>query len=540
VGDLAGAHGAFVDRYGVIDYGKKLCGLVNDGYVHRHLTWHLVMAGREDGVHGLLGASDGLGRNAWFEACEEIGQPAIFVQDVKRGWGLAEEMYDRDKERAIVLQCGYALMTVTLNMLLDNLPVGVMAAFVKGGFWSMERTWAYVEQMQDEGKVAESIRELAPYLSTVLFPLAVERIQSIRDEYEQALTLTFLAMMDSTYYPQAIQAIDSSQDKGIQTNLLPTLREALKPAFSSIGLDKARFDRDEYIKAGGLKKLTSSESENFRLQLESARLIQDQYELASILSKFKQFNHADFPRLLQEARLIEIEQLRASALINLAKIDSADLVQILEVARSIRDAVHRAPVLCSLARIHSVYFAEALDTVNSISESDYHFRAFRALMLSHLSEVDPKYFSEALKAARSIRAQYRVIVIGNLAKIDATYFSEAFESAEWIEDINLRGLALSTLAEHAPEYCLPKIYQAITEITHLPTRARTLSSYLPRLPLNLPYEDWKSHLHLLAHRKRADLMGDLVTLYPAILHLGGEGAMRGVVDEMKRVCGQWK
>jgi hypothetical protein len=34
-------------------------------------------------------------------------------------------------------------------------------------------------------------------------------------------------------------------------------------------------------------------------------------------------------------------------------------------------------------------------------------------------------------------------------------------------------------------------------------------------------------------------MGDLATLYPAIIHLGGEAAMRGVVDEMKRVCEQW-
>jgi hypothetical protein len=33
-------------------------------------------------------------------------------------------------------------------------------------------------------------------------------------------------------------------------------------------------------------------------------------------------------------------------------------------------------------------------------------------------------------------------------------------------------------------------------------------------------------------------MGDL-TLYPAIIHLVGEAAMRGVVDEMKRVCEQW-
>jgi hypothetical protein len=47
-----------------------------------------------------------------------------------------------------------------------------------------------------------------------------------------------------------------------------------------------------------------------------------------------------------------------------------------------------------------------------------------------------------------------------------------------------------------------------------------------------------SHLHRLAYRKSADRMKDLATLYPAIVHLGGEGAMRGVVDEMKRVCEQ--
>jgi hypothetical protein len=45
-------------------------------------------------------------------------------------------------------------------------------------------------------------------------------------------------------------------------------------------------------------------------------------------------------------------------------------------------------------------------------------------------------------------------------------------------------------------------------------------------------------LLLVIHCHRGDLMGDLVTLYPAILHLGGEGAMRGVVDEMKRICRQ--
>jgi hypothetical protein len=71
-------------------------------------------------------------------------------------------------------------------------------------------------------------------------------------------------------------------------------------------------------------------------------------------------------------------------------------------------------------------------------------------------------------------------------------------------------------------------------------KADYLHKLLPRLPLGmLPLKRWVEILHLLAHRKRADLMGDLATLYPAIIHLGGEAAMRGVVDEMKRVCEQW-
>ncbi|MBE9032215.1 hypothetical protein IQ266_20965, partial [filamentous cyanobacterium LEGE 11480] len=41
VENLEKAHGAFVDRYGALDYGQKLCGLPKDGYIQRHLTWHL-------------------------------------------------------------------------------------------------------------------------------------------------------------------------------------------------------------------------------------------------------------------------------------------------------------------------------------------------------------------------------------------------------------------------------------------------------------------------------------------------------------------
>ncbi|OUC12210.1 MAG: hypothetical protein B0A82_23595, partial [Alkalinema sp. CACIAM 70d] len=183
---LEAAHRSFVGRYGQLDAEAYLLGLPKDGYIHRYLTWHLVMAGQEDAVHELMAASDAQGRNAWFEACEEIGEPAIFVQDVQRGWELAETLYEREPERSIVLQGRYAIITATLNMLVDKLPTEMMAAFVKGGFWSVERAWAYVEQMQDEGKIADAIQALATYLTKPLFQVAVEKSRSIQGEYRRA------------------------------------------------------------------------------------------------------------------------------------------------------------------------------------------------------------------------------------------------------------------------------------------------------------------------------------------------------------------
>jgi hypothetical protein len=56
---------------------------------------------------------------------------------------------------------------------------------------------------------------------------------------------------------------------------------------------------------------------------------------------------------------------------------------------------------------------------------------------------------------------------------------------------------------------------------------------------SLSYPDWQSHLNS-STRTRETLLDYLVTLYPAILNLGGEDAGRGVVVEMERVCKQWQ
>jgi hypothetical protein len=126
------------------------------------LTWHLEMAGQLDAVHELM--ASGEDQNDWFEACDKIGQPGIFVEDVRRGWRLAEELYERDRGRAIVLQCRYALTTGTLNSLAENLSGAIIFALIKKKLWSAEKAWAYLELNNNQRKQHEILSQIIPIL----------------------------------------------------------------------------------------------------------------------------------------------------------------------------------------------------------------------------------------------------------------------------------------------------------------------------------------------------------------------------------------
>jgi hypothetical protein len=838
---LVGAHRAFLERYR---------GLCEDGqwwqppydrekpyeylYFYRHLTWHLEQADWADEVHELMAMSDDRGRNAWFEACDRIGQPAIFVKSVADGWRLAEELYDRVDEapvvpmvdlsrrrlqqreqdrsedwevlqrkvgrlrrdlaieagtavkfqleeqikdaekklasleaeledvelqllgkqvagvsqvsadewkmRAIVLQCRYALVATTLNDLVENLPIGLMAEFVRRDFWSIEQAWAYIEQIQDQKEISRAILTLAPYLSKSLLQIAVKKARLLADKDCYADILSHLVQIDHVYFAEALEAVRLMKSGVPRTMALSRLAK-IDPAYFSEVVDAAR--SVQFLKSFMWIRLVETDLAYFSAALEEAELIQKEWALLKRGTKFieeletarsahhnkshqtndlsqtdssqsinlpeedelfeenlpeedlyyllqllqdeeamrdgrridtlidlAQFDKSYFDEALQVARSLDKisdepdQHDRGSVLIGLAKIRNADFNRILEVARLIQDEfdqVHAlshilkgdqscfteivqfiqhnhksswADLLADLARIDNSFFIEALEAAKSIrSESalirltqvdgaDYtqlleagqsiwgrfslprqkeEYRIRQAEMLSHIAQFDRSYFAEALEVTRSIqnansradglirlaqidnayfpealeaalsiqserRRAYRLV---HLAQIDNTYFPKALEAVQSIQDDESghtyalseltqidnadftqlleearlvqsesnRVSVLSELAKFAPKEFLPQIYQAITEITYIPTRTKALNSYFSRVPP--VHKDWQSHLHLLAHRKRADLMGDLATLYPAIIHLGGEAAMRGVVEEMKRVCGQW-
>jgi hypothetical protein len=180
---LAEVHCQVIARYRASPSEKQWWALQPDGYIHANLTWHMEQAGLTDEIHALLAASNERGRNAWFEACDHLGQPAIFVQDIARGWRLAEATYAQEQERALVLQVRYALVVTTLNSLAANIPLELMVELIEHKYWTAEQAWAYIEQIKEEKKRIEAIQVLAPCFSKSITQRAITLAQQIQNDY---------------------------------------------------------------------------------------------------------------------------------------------------------------------------------------------------------------------------------------------------------------------------------------------------------------------------------------------------------------------
>jgi hypothetical protein len=200
---FADAQAQFLERYRGRSGDESWYGLANDGYIHRHLTWHLEMAGQLDAVHELMAAGED--QNDWFEACDKIGQPGIFVEDVRRGWRLAEELYDRDRGRAIVLQCRYALITGTLNSLFQQMPVELFEAALKHNALTIEAIWSYIQGLQDSQQFADIVLAIIPYLNLKIAELILEKIEIIKNESSKADILHEIAKKYPEICPKIVE-----------------------------------------------------------------------------------------------------------------------------------------------------------------------------------------------------------------------------------------------------------------------------------------------------------------------------------------------
>ncbi|MBD2771756.1 CHAT domain-containing protein, partial [Iningainema sp. BLCCT55] len=223
VGDLAHLHQELLAVY------RKTCTdgwhtVKDDGYIHQRLVWHLEKAGKKEEIHSLLQEETEKGRNGWYEACDRLGQTAIFVTDVAHAWQLAEEMFEENPTQSIALQCRYALITTSLNSLAKNIPPALMAALVKEKLWTPAQGLAYAQQVKESGQLAQALSALAPYLPKSLLPVALAAARGIQDDSNRAHALSQLAPhLPEVLLEQALAAARGIQDDSNRAHALSQL-----------------------------------------------------------------------------------------------------------------------------------------------------------------------------------------------------------------------------------------------------------------------------------------------------------------------------
>ncbi|MEM9007884.1 MAG: NB-ARC domain-containing protein, partial [Cyanobacteria bacterium P01_F01_bin.86] len=352
------AHRQLLEQYRNKIANQCWSNLPNDGYIHRYLTWHMEQGDWIDEIHMLMTISDTQGRNAWFETCDKIGQPAIFVEDVARGWQLAEESNEREKPQAIILQYRYALITATLNNLVGNLPIGMMAEFVKQGFWSVEQAWAYVEQMQNESTVTAAIQLLAPYLSKSLFRASVVKARTFQDEAWQASVLIELTKCSKADFGQLLEAACAIQSESSRAAILIELAKCSEADFGQL-LEAACAIQNESSRAVILIELAKCSEADFDRLLEALHKIQFEARQAFVLNEFVKLTQIDLSKVFSAVCRMQSVSGRISVLIELLKLDKTYLKEALSAASAIQSEYKRASVLIELAKLDKTYLKEA-------------------------------------------------------------------------------------------------------------------------------------------------------------------------------------
>jgi NB-ARC domain len=410
-------------------------------------------------------------------------------------------------------------------------------AAIDGAYCSEALTAARgIEEEYSRAKVLSSLAAIdGAYCSEALTAARAVQYPSYRAEVLISL-LSSLAAIDGAGFSEALTVSRGIQSEDFRLEVLSSLAAIDGADFIEL-LTAARGIDDEYYRVEVLISLAAIDGAYFSEALTAARGIEEEDYRAKVLISLAAIDGAYFSEALTAARGIQSERDRVKVLISLAAIDGADFTELLTAARGIQSEWNRAKVLSSLATIDGADFAELLTAARGIQKEDY-----RAEVLISLAASDGADFSEALTAARGIQSERdRAEVLSSLAASDGADFAELLAAACGIQKEDYRAKVLSSLAANTPPSFLCKIWEAISQITDKPTRTKAISGCLPNLPLDqLSHHDWCNYLHLLSHRKRFELMEDITKLYPAIIHLGGSTAMRGVVDAMNEVCSQWR
>ncbi|MEH2453010.1 NB-ARC domain-containing protein [Nostoc sp.] len=293
LGDLAGlglnfadVHAAFLKKYRQKTQNGLWHTLLNDGYIHQYLVWHLEKAGQLEEIHQLLREESATRSNGWYEVREQLAQTGGYITDISRAWELAEA---NRTESTLSLQCRYALIIASMNSLAANLPVELLVALVKNKIWTPEQGLAYALQKPEPRKKIYSLTELVNYLTPNLQELALQKAlaaaRAIQSESSRAIALSALAQNLPDILPEALAAARAIQDEYFRAIALSALAENLPPELLPEALAAARAIQSESSRAIALSALAENlPPELLPEALAAARAIQDEDNRANALS----------------------------------------------------------------------------------------------------------------------------------------------------------------------------------------------------------------------------------------------------------------
>jgi hypothetical protein len=510
---LAQAQAALVERYRARCEDGQWHTLVDDGYIHAHLTWHMKQGGLIEAIHALLREETKDGKNGWYTACDRLGQPAIYLADLACAWQLADAAAQDPEQRATALprQILYALCLASLTSLSANYPPELPLLALEGKVMTPVQALTVVRQMPDVERRAKALTAIAAHLPETLMAEALSIAQNLPQwienhlENPRAAALIGLAPhLPLSLLSMALSATRTTDAGYKRAQVLCALATRLamlpSPDLIAEAVDIATSIADLEDRAMALSSLAP--------YLEEPLLTQTWMEIIQ-----KGHSHFNFPpaetlcalvpylpelllsQALEVVRTIRDERQRAEVLKQLIpRLPAPLLPQALDIAKTINDGYYCASALADLVpRLPEPLLPQTLDFARTIADGYHRAYALRMLVSKLTEPLKTQALSEALEAVKAIDsaksnadAWHFASALKDLAPLlPESSLLLALDVARECNDLRYRIDAMCMLATHLPEQlkiqALAEAVDTARAIEDAYARAHALNDLLPSL-----------------------------------------------------------
>jgi hypothetical protein len=534
---LNGAHDSLLNHYQLKTKKKGLWHtLIDDAYIHSHLTWHMEKAGKIEDIHTLLCEENENGKNGWYEALESLGLNAVFIEDIIRAWNLSEkesihQLEQGNKSSYIGLEIRYALIYASLNSLSANIPEELLVALLETKKWTEDKVLIYAQKEPDLQTRAYKL--ISIYQETKDESLKKEKLMekafdaAFKIETDTEMAEVLLAIFQYSdgqkkeeVMEKALAATSKIRDNNdrkwalsnmISSVVFSNLSEQGKEMLMEKALNAILKLEDNYARARALTDIISYLDEQRREEMlekaiDATSKIEDNDDKARVISAIIPFLDGQrkeemLGKALDSASKIENGDFRSGILIDiLPYLDEQrkkELIEkVLDLASEIKDNDNRARALSSiLSHLDGQRKEEVLEkALNAIFELENDYYRAKALtdIVSNLDgQREDKLIKKVIDAASKIENDYKraEALSAILPHLDGQRKEEVLEKALnaifELENDYYRAEALSAIAsnldEQKKEEVMGKALDATSKIEDNYKRASLLSGIVSKL-----------------------------------------------------------